>query len=145
MATMHVYDPKKVTLTFGAAGAISGYADGTFISVEYNEDFFTLQIGSDGQGVRSTANNLSARITLTLMQSSASNEALSAILNQDLLDNKGFFSLQVKDTLGSTLLSTEKAYIVKFPTVEFARESSNREWVFETHELAATVKGSLVA
>lgn len=142
---LRVYDPKDVTITFGNAGVLSGYADGTFVSIDFNEEFYTLQIGSDGEGTRSKTNNLSARVTVSLMQDSPSNDALSTILLTDLASNLVLHSMQIKDLNGTSLFNAEKMYIVKPPTSEFAREATGREWVFETDSMTFNVGSNNLA
>ena len=45
------YDPGQVIITFGPI-ILEGYADGTFVSIEQNEQSFALTVGSSGEGVR---------------------------------------------------------------------------------------------
>ena len=52
------YNPDEVAIVF-AGIPISGFADGTFLSVEQNEDSFTMQVGTDGEACRSKSNNRS--------------------------------------------------------------------------------------
>jgi len=79
---LKTYDPAQVTIIF-AGIPISGFAEGTFVSVERNEDSWALQVGADGEATRAKSNNKSGRVTLTLIQSSFSNDALSAVMAVD--------------------------------------------------------------
>lgn len=145
---LRIYDPKDVVITFGSAGEVTGFADGSFVSIEFNEDFYSLQIGSDGEGTRSKSNNLSARITITLMQDSPSNDDLSTILKADLEADAIADGIQVKDLNGTSLYIAEKAWIVRYPTSEFGREATGREWIIETDNLAdeqTNVGGNVLA
>ncbi len=141
--TLYTFDAKSVGVIFGGA-PLSGFADGTFVSIEQNEDSFSLQVGTDGDACRSKSNNQSARVTVTLQQSSASNDVLSALFNTDILSpsGDGIFPLMVKDNTGRSILAAEKAWIVKPPTSTFAREAENREWVFETDAMIHNVGGN---
>lgn len=131
---LKTYDAKKVAIIIGGA-IMSGFSDGDMISIERNEDTFTLQMGTDGEGTRSKSNNKSGRFTLSLMQTSAANAALSAIAKLDEIGNAGAVPVLVKDTSGSSVYSASQAWLVKPPTAELGREAAAREWVFETHEL----------
>lgn len=135
-----VYNPKEVTIIFGPV-IVTGFADGTFLSVDFNEDAFTLQVGTDGEGTRSKSNNDSATIAFTLMQSSDSNDLLSALHNIDknTPSGDGIVPLLIKDLQGSSLYTAETAWIRKAPTSEFAREAGPREWTIETDKLVAFV------
>ncbi len=128
------YDASGVSVSFNTYN-LTGFAEGTFITVSKNEDAFTQQIGADGEGVRSKTNNRSGTITLTLMQSSDSNETLSQIYYLDKLSNTGSGAFFIKDTNGTTLVLAKSAWIRKMPDIEFGKESSNREWVFESDSL----------
>ena len=141
--SLGVYDSKQVSVTFGPI-LITGYADGTFISVEQNEDSFSLLVGADGDACRSKSNNRSARVTLTILQSSPANDLLSALHNEDVLSpsGDGVQPLMVKDNSGRTICAAERAWIVKPPTTEYAVESGSREWLFETDNMLHNVGGN---
>lgn len=140
---LRTYDPSQVTIVF-AGIPISGFADGTFLSVEQNEDSFTLQIGTDGEGTRSKTNNRSGRVTLTLMQSSMANDLLASMHSVDLLSpsGDGIGPLLIKDISGRSMFAAEKAWIVRAPTGEFGREATSRDWVIETDHLIQSHGGN---
>lgn len=140
---LHTYDPKEVTIAFGAI-ILEGFADGTFVSVEQNEDAFSVQVGSDGEACRSKSNNRSGRITATLGQWSNSNLLLSAVYNADIRtpNGDGIFPLIVKDNTGTSIFAAEKAWITKPAPSAFGREAESREWVFETDNLVSNVGGN---
>lgn len=136
------YSAASVTVTFKGV-AITGFGPDTFVTAERNEDAFTLAVGADGESVRAKSSNKSGIVTLTLMQSSVGNDALSAAAKLDELSGDGVGSLFVKDLNGTTLVSSQAAYVRKVANAEFARESSTREWVIETGELDIFVGGSV--
>lgn len=137
------YDPKLVIITLGAI-PLSGFADGTFLKIESNEDAFSLQVGTDGEACRSRSNNNSARLTFSLMQSSLSNDLLTA---QHELDKAAPFGigcvpLLIKDMSGRSVYAAEKAWIARRPSAEFGREASAREWTIDTDDLKALDGGN---
>lgn len=136
------YDASQVTIIL-AGLPLKGLAPDTFVSVEQDEDDFTLQVGADGEGARSKSNNRSATITLTLLQSSASNDLLSDLRNLDINSPNGdsIGPFMCKDNSGRTLINAAKAWIQKPPTVEFAREGGTREWTFRTERLEFNLIG----
>ena len=135
------YDPKQVTVIVGG-NSISGFADGSFVKIERNEDSWTLQMGTDGEGTRSKSNNRSGKVTVTLMQSSDSNNILQGIATSDELTNGGLVPILIKDGSGASLYMAEQAWSVKPPSSEFAREAGGREWVLETDSLQVFVGGN---
>lgn len=137
------YDPSHVSMFYGPI-EMQGFAQDAAISVEHDEDDWTLVVGVDGEGTRSRTSNKSATITVSLMQSSTVNALLSA---QRTLDNNtpggtGGFPILIKDNSGTTVLSCESAWIQKAPTAELNREATTREWIFRTDNLVALHGGN---
>jgi hypothetical protein len=132
---LHTYDPKAISMIVGGFPIDSGLAPDTFVSIEMNEDLFTLQIGADGEGTRSKTNNLSATITFTLQQTSDANDYMSGLHNADILSKTGagVVPVLIKDIITpTTFFSAKTAWIVRFPTAEFGNESGTREWQMQT-------------
>lgn len=127
---VNTYDPKLVILTVGGA-PISGYADGTFISVERAADTFTKVVGADGNVSRAKSNDRSGTVKITLKQTSPFNDILSGIASLDEMSNAGVVPISIIDLSGSTIMFMPSAWVKKPPTVEFGKEIGNREWVFD--------------
>ena len=138
---LKTFDPKQTSLIFGAK-IISGFADGTYITVERNEQLFNLKVGVDGEATRAKSNNLSGKVTFVLMQSAQSNDDLSAIALADELSNSGVLPLLAKDGSGTSIFSALTAWLQKFPNAEFAKEASTRTWVIETDNLQMFIGGN---
>ena len=132
------YNPAQVAVVFNGH-EVSGYADGSFVTVARDEDGWGLSVGSSGEGVRSKMNNKSGTITVTLIQSSESNTFLSGFAELDELSGGGQGPLLVKDNSGSSLHVCESAWIQKVADAEYAREAGSREWVFRTDNLVSHV------
>lgn len=128
------YDPKQVAMIVGGK-IMHGFSDGTFITVERNEQAFNLKVGVDGEGTRAKSNNRSGKITITLMQSSSSNDDLSGFALADELSSTGAVPILLRDGSGRTLCTAATAWVQKFPNAEFAKEVSTRAWVLETDEV----------
>lgn len=135
------YDPKQVCFIVGSA-IMAGYTDGTFIHVERNEDMWATKIGCDGVGTRAKSNNKSAKITLTLHQSSASNDVLSALAAADELANTGVVPYLLRDASGRTLSSSLSCWVTKYAPVDFGKEVTDRAWVIETNSADLFVGGN---
>lgn len=135
------YDSKQVSIIVGTR-PMTGLADGSFVTVRRNEDMFTLQIGADGEGVRSKSNNRSGQIELVLQQGSTDNDFLSELALADELSNGGVVPLLVKDNLGTSLYAAESGWIRKLPDSDFAKETASRTWLFETAQLNAFIGAS---
>lgn len=137
----YTYDPKLFSIIVGGK-IISGFGDGTFIKLERNQQAFQLKMGTDGEGTRAKSNDLSGKLTITLMQSSPSNDDLSSFAAADQLANAGAVPCFVKDGSGRTVASCETAWVQKLPDSEFSNEAQTRVWVLETAALVLFVGGN---
>ena len=135
---VRTYDFKKNKLILGGV-PIQGYADGTGIVIERTEDMFTMVSGADGKVSRSKSNNFTGRLTITLKQTSSSNDFLSAIANLDEASNAGVIPMLLQDFGGTTLATASAAWVVKKPNIELGKEITNREWIFDLADLTELI------
>lgn len=141
MPGVFTYDPKLFSIICGGK-IIQGFGDSTFIKIERNQQAFQLKMGTDGEGTRAKSNDNSAKVTITLMQSSPSNDDLSSFAQLDALANAGIFPLFLRDGSGRTVASAVTAWIQKLPDSEFSNEAQTRDWVIETDTLLYEVGGN---
>lgn len=139
--TIKSYDPAQVLTVFSAVPLV-GYAPGSFIKVSRNSEMFKVHVGSDGEGARSKSNDKSGTVSVTLMQSSPSNDVLSGFAAADELAGAGVGPLLIKDNSGRTVVMAQNAWVKKLPDNEFGQELGQREWVFETDDLEVFTGGS---
>lgn len=136
------YSPDKVKIIYGVL-PLTGFADGTFVSVEQMTDGVTSQAGADGEVARAMSSDKRVRITVTLQQTSSSNDVLSAAYLADQTSGGAIpLPIAISDLRGSSLVFASSAWIVKMPTAEFGKEIANREWVFETASADFNVGGN---
>jgi len=135
------YDPKNFRAIVGG-NILQGFADGTFIKAERNDPAFNLKVGVDGEGTRSKSNNKSGKITITLMQSSSSNDDLSTLAAKDEASNSGVVPFFGEDGSGRSLFTALTCWVQKYPDSEFAKEVSTRTWVLETDDLEIFIGGN---
>lgn len=139
--TVKTYDPKKVAIVIGGV-PMSGFADDTFVKVSRKEDLFTMYVGADGETARAKSNNRSGEMTLTLAQTSPSNDVLSAFHLADELDNAGVVPILIKDLSGTSVFFSAAGWIRKAPDAEFGKEINTREWVFDLAAVDVFVGGN---
>lgn len=125
------YDPKKMIITF-LGTPISGYADGTFLTITPSSERYTKSVGADGETARGKSNDNTHEVTITLLQSSLSNDVLSNALAADKIGNLGKGPLQVVDLNGTTLFYWDVAWIRQPPDAEYSKEVGERAWIFDT-------------
>ena len=135
------YDPGKVSLILGGK-VIGGFTGGTFVKLERNEDMFALVVGVDGQGTRAKSNNYSGTLTITLHQSSASNDALSSFLAVDELTGQGSVPMLMRDASGRSIASAITMWITKYAAAEYGKTVMERTWTLETDNLIVFVAGN---
>lgn len=128
---MRTYSPKKVQIIV-ADQILTGIAKGSFVVVEKKEDDFTTEIGSDGEGARTQSADESGSITITLMQTSASNDILNALRDADKASGASVFGLMVKDGSGRSIYTAAEAWIRKVPNSEFSDQKTERAWIIDS-------------
>lgn len=138
---LYTFDIKKCLILVGPA-IISGFADGEALSIELDDDLYQKQTGADGDVARSRRHGLAGNAKITLMQTSPSNDVLSAysILDQTL--NAGVVPLTVKDLLGRTAIFAPYAWVKKPAPASFGKELTNREWVLDLATVELFIGGN---
>jgi len=135
------YNVNRVAVIVGGV-PMEGFADGSRVTVEFDEDQYTKVTGSDGLTTRSKSNNYAGIVTITLQQSSRSNDFLSGLWNADRVNDAGVVPILIKDDSGRTLWTSEHAWVKKMPDQEFGKESSDREWALDTGKLVGIAGGN---
>jgi hypothetical protein len=149
MQTTASYAPSEVVVIIsqessGFSHQIVGGAEGTFVKVSRDSDTWTHVTSVDNFATRVHSANDSGKITLTLMQSSPSNDILTAVYNRDkaLKNSSGLFTITVKDGSGRSVDFAQEAYISNFPERDYDQTLSNREWVISCTNLQSYVGGN---
>lgn len=138
------YDPSQVSVIVGGA-PISGFADGTFVEVSFDEQQWNKVTGADGLTQRSKTNNYAGTITITLMNGSSSNDVLSQLWADDRDRGAGVVPILVKDFSGRTIWSAQQAWCQQMPDQGFSKDAENREWVMDCTALRGSAGGNQAA
>ncbi|PZQ49755.1 MAG: hypothetical protein DI556_09800 [Rhodovulum sulfidophilum] len=138
------YDPAEVYITFGGQ-PITGYADGTFVEIEFDEQQWNKVTGADGHTSRAKTNNYAGTITITLLATSAGNDILNSFWQADRRNNAGVVPISVLDKLGNTKWAAAYAWIRQMPTQGYSKETETREWVIDCAELLGSAGGNQIA
>lgn len=141
---VRTYDPKKVKVIVGGV-PMSGFADGTFMTVARENDSFTKVSGADGIVSRAKSNDKSGSATLTLAQTSPSNDVLTGFSQADELSNNGVVPVLVQDFSGRSTYVSAFGWVRKPPDGEFGKEITNREWIIDLADLDVFTGGNLEA
>jgi len=138
---IRTYDPSEVILIFGGI-PISGFADGTFITVSRENDSFTKSVGASGETSRAKSVDQSGSVVVTLAQTSPSNDVLSGVAKTDELTSLGVLPILCKDNSGRSLFTGGNAWIRKPADAEHSKEISTREWTIDVADLEMFIGGN---
>lgn len=113
---------------------VTGFAEGTFVSIEPFEDRITPSYGAKGEAYRAMSGVRAFNVMITLSQTSHSNDILTYLLDNDRETLNGTFTVTIKDSSGTTLLTDRCAYIGTEPTASFSGGGTieSREWSIHT-------------
>lgn len=128
MAALKTYNFNQVSVVFGGA-VIGGFGQNGGISIEFNEDVWEPVVGADGEESRARKNDNGAECTITLMQTSSSNDVLQGFLELDIATGRGALPLAITDMSGRSVYFTSAAYIKSRPSATFNSNVEEREWV----------------
>lgn len=133
MSCVKTYSPEftEVIISNDAIDyTVTGFAEGTFISVEPRGDRIVPTYGAKGEAYRAVNPVNAFDMTLTLSQTSHANDVLTLLLRNDRETLDGTFTLSLIDSSGTTVFTENCAYIGMEPTQVFAGGGSieTREW-----------------
>ncbi len=129
---LKIYDPNQVAFSVGGF-TLSGFADGSMITVRQKSPAFASVVGSDGEVARSKSNDRRLEIVCKLIQTSASNAYLSGLHTTDINSDNGagVTSVNLVDLGGGTIVQGSQAWVVQYPDDDFDRTATSREWTIE--------------
>jgi hypothetical protein len=111
---------------------VSGFADGTFVSMNRLVPSSTPYqgVGRSNSFGRVKRAVTGMTVDVTLHQYSPSNTVLQQlqIADAEVTDNSWVFSVTIKDLSGQTVASSNSAIIAAPPAVEFSSDTSTRDW-----------------
>lgn len=141
---LKVYDPAQVIIIFGGH-KIEGTAPNSRVKITHPE-MYSKMVGSDSEVGRGKKNDRTGSVVVELMQTSASNDVLSAFF---LADDVATFgapqALMIKNLLGTALWVSAGAWIKKLPEVNYQSDVGNNSWEFDCSDLVPVVGGQVTA
>lgn len=141
---MWTYSPIDVGITF-AGKPLEGFSDRSFIKIERQDPLYTSKRAMDGT-VAVTQQKYSVwKVSLTLAQSSPSNNFLDGV-QKLMFDNRmsemSYLPLIVKDNSGSTMFFAKDVWLDTIPVQEFSNGMTYREWVFSCNDAFSILGGN---
>jgi len=123
---LKTYDPKKVLISLGSH-SVTGYSDGTFVTIEASGDGVSKKVGCDGEVIRSIDPDGTGKITVTVHQQSPTVAFCQQQWEKDRATGEGTFPVLVKDMKGGLIFAAKDGWVVKPPDREFGKEAADRE------------------
>ncbi len=142
---IRTYDPKNVIVTLinaaGVSHVVGGFADGVGVKVSRKNDMWDLSTGMDGDTSRVKKNDKSGEMTITLAQTSPSNDFLSAMAENDTVDGD-LATVNITDAVTGSVYTSVSAWVRKHADTEYGKEISNREWILDCVDMTMSSKGN---
>ena len=132
MAMYQQYSPKDVVCSWNGI-AIEGFAPDSFLRLQRTSPLVTPVVGAGGQVALTRNADKTGTIEIELMQTSLSNQMLSAIqakqddmeLEEDISSN-----FVIYDPSGSVLATGINAWLQELPQIELGRDQNSKTWIF---------------
>jgi hypothetical protein len=118
-------------LAMGAGAAEEG------ITIEPTNDANVLTVGAGGEPMHSQSMDTSATVTVRLLKTSPVNALLMAAYNAQRVSSGlyGKNSIVVRSVFQGDIVTCRKVAFARVPTLNYAKEGGNNEWVFHAGEM----------
>ncbi len=136
------YSPEDVVFLIGGIIPITGFADGTFITIHKASQIYETVVTTDGKISRTQVENPLYTVNLSLSSVAQDNEILTALSFLDRKTGRGKVPILVRDHLGTSLFYASVAWIEGIPDVTYGVDVSNRDWVFNCVGVTEIVGGN---
>jgi hypothetical protein len=134
------YSPKDVVCSWNGI-AIEGFAPDSFLRLQRTSPLVTPVVGAGGQVALTRNADKTGTIEIELMQTSLSNQMLSAIqAKQDNMELEEDISSNfvIYDPSGSVLATGINAWLQELPQIELGRDQNSKTWIFGCEKLDYT-------
>lgn len=133
MATLSTYSPNDVMVTLGGI-PISGFEEGSFITIAKAENNWSFKGGINGDGLRILKKHNLFTVEFTLMFSSSSNTYLGALALADYqLPGAGLVPISIKNGSGTDSFASPQAWIVKPADTTYSDVGDPKVWNIEAY------------
>lgn len=126
---LKLYAPDEVDIYIGGVYKVNDLTEGTFVRISHDESVYKERVTSDGVVARTHRGNSLYRLTLSLNNTSDSNQVLTYLAHLDNVTQMGKFPIMIKDRNGDSLFFAHSAWISSKPNMSFSVELDAREWV----------------
>jgi len=146
---INTYSPIDVVVIIqqkatGVVHQVSGFADDSQINIERGQDTWKKYVGVDNDTTRTYSADESGMATLSLAQTSSSNDVLYNLYNYDknTRNGQGLFSVTIKDASGRSIMFAKSAWIGVVPNQQFGADVNTRDWVIHCASMVDIIGGN---
>lgn len=141
---MYTYSPSDVSVTFAGIN-ISGFSDKDVVKIKRESPLYSSRRAMDGT-VEVTQQRYSRwSVTISLAQSSPSNDFLFAV-QQFFAENRvmvmEYLPLIIKDNSGTTFFFAKDVWIEEVPEIAFKDTLETREWALMCNNVVCNIGGN---
>lgn len=129
--SVNQYDPDLVDVVVDVA-TMSGFQEDSIIEFEFDDDFYEVVKGVDGDVSRSRKVARTGKLTIKLLNTSKSNAVLTALMAPGFTSGNGtadVFTVLIRDRNGASLIMCDTCWIQKAPNITHAGKAQPRDWV----------------
>lgn len=130
IAPVQTFSPSNVVIMVAGYRLTGLYS----VNFKWNKAPFRMIHGIRGSKTRVANRDTSGTLTLEVAQTSATNDILSQILAGDRNNQSARLEIAIKDTAGTTRLTTTRSYIRAYPELNFSGEAQSRLWEIDVLE-----------
>jgi hypothetical protein len=134
MATIFNYSPDDVKVLVAGLLDISGFVNGTFVTVDKDVMPFKSIRTPDGSVARLYDNDQTYTIRITVHSGSVANDFLTKLWQLDEITQRGKFPLLIKDLSGTDLFFSTTTWIEELPQLVKSTSVDGRTWVLRSSQ-----------
>ena len=142
MTTLFSYIPESVQCLVAGFIPITGFVDGTFITIDKDKMPYVSVEMPDGTMARKYNNSQTYTITITLHNGAESNNLLTKMWQVDEITQRGKFPLLIKDQSGSDLFFSTESWIEFIPSLVKSNSIDARTWIIKSAFAVMNVGGN---
>lgn len=138
-----IFDPAQFPIVFGGV-QMQGFSEDTMCEFEFDGESMGDVVGVDGEVSRSKNMDRRAKLTVSLMQTSDTNDLLSAMYAAQRLGQNGadIAALRVEDLNGRLVISGPESWIMDTPKPSYGKTAKEYKWVLRIANCEAFFGGS---
>lgn len=137
------FDPAQFPIVLGGV-QMQGFSESNMCKFEFETESFSDVVGVDGDVTRSKSMDRRAKLTVYLMQTSPTNDLLSAMYNAGRVGTNGgdVVAARVENVNGRLVIAGPEAWIMDTPKPTYGKTAAEYEWVIRIANCEAFFGGN---